>query len=453
MSLDGHANGTLLYDASMFNQVPIVQYLIRHTRTLNTAVENQDNKELNLTPLHVAAQRGHFKVVESLISAKADVNPAEVLDECNLPIDDAIDGCHTEIVQLLVEKSAKLFAPRGESGKNTADKLFSRNNVVTIAACAAGLKSASIEAMEGLTVKEVVKFLKSPGKSPADILAAIFRPVVLPVVEEDEKGTLVKRHAGIKTAQIVDGHFNAAIGPHLRYFKEIFNKGEDVNVQNKPFISKLLPQDEESSLISGDVVHVPVEIRFCTVRGIHRTLEVIQSIAEATSGDIFDELSCQVIVGLAWKEAYFYYKVNFVVNFVLAIFFFLLVSSIHDEQPLKTAADPEYSQVEDDNTRRIRTLRSVLLPFMFILWLYNLCNEGLQMVGCFATRRFLDYCSMANVVDWSRMLLTIVTIIMFSFKWNDAVGKDPKDKDGHEEIGDEFRLRVILACAGFFPMV
>lgn len=119
ISFDGEPNVTLLYDASYFGHAHMVRFLIQQKAKLDTPVKFQDDMSITYTALHIASKVGRYEVVKALLAAKAQISAAPAtLDDadmaegklCGPPeLKDAVDGCHVDIVRLLVKSGAQLF--------------------------------------------------------------------------------------------------------------------------------------------------------------------------------------------------------------------------------------------------------------------------------------------------------------------------------------------------------
>lgn len=72
------------------------------------------------TPLHISASLGHGEVVRTLLAAKAQVSHA--VDGGPPELTDAVDGCHVEVVKLLVQGKAEIFT--GEPRRRGVDYIF-----------------------------------------------------------------------------------------------------------------------------------------------------------------------------------------------------------------------------------------------------------------------------------------------------------------------------------------
>ena len=81
-----------------------------------TFISCRNNKRR--TPLHMAASRGHAKVVEVLISAGCDVNPTDLL--LTTPLHFASEDGHLSVFQMLRHNGAQVIQS-DKHGLNSLD--------------------------------------------------------------------------------------------------------------------------------------------------------------------------------------------------------------------------------------------------------------------------------------------------------------------------------------------
>ena len=146
-----------------------MRYLLQQRGNPDTPVKFQDDMTITKTALQVSASLGHDEVVRVLLSAKAQISHGN--DFGPQELQDAIDGCHVEVVRLLFEGGADLFA--GEEGRRGVDYLFQANNAVLTAAAAKGLRGCDEDVVACIDLKDFLRFLPTPDAE--EILSAIFR--------------------------------------------------------------------------------------------------------------------------------------------------------------------------------------------------------------------------------------------------------------------------------------
>ena len=61
-----------------------------------------------MTPLHLAAQQGHFSVVDYLVNQKADINPKSKYN--STPLHYAAENGHLSVVEYLINQKADINA-------------------------------------------------------------------------------------------------------------------------------------------------------------------------------------------------------------------------------------------------------------------------------------------------------------------------------------------------------
>ena len=85
---------------------------------LNSSLVNKQNLILGWTPLHEAANHGHYNVAVMLVKAGANVN-AQAMDDVT-PLHDAAIVGQLKMVKMLVEKGADPLA-KNKKGKTPQD--------------------------------------------------------------------------------------------------------------------------------------------------------------------------------------------------------------------------------------------------------------------------------------------------------------------------------------------
>ena len=112
--LDGSWTEPILRKAVEDNHLQVVDLWISAANNVNYKFANKyGGLESKMTPLHVAAQRGHVKIIESLVQNKADVHVQsenhEFLTGCSgTALHHASKEGHTAVVKLLIDSGARV---------------------------------------------------------------------------------------------------------------------------------------------------------------------------------------------------------------------------------------------------------------------------------------------------------------------------------------------------------
>ncbi|CAJ1422064.1 unnamed protein product [Effrenium voratum] len=412
-------NVTLLYDASYFGHSHLVRFLLHQKGEPDLLVKFQDDMSVTKTALQVAASLGHDDVVRVLLGAKAQICPA---DEHGGPYElrEAIDGCHVEVVRLLVEGGADLFG--GEEGRRGVDYLFDTNNMVLIAAAAKGLRKCDEDLVDNVSIRDFVRFLATPDAE--EILSAVFRNCDLRYWKKEKRVIW-------KTAYIPYGEMNVSTGPRKDHFDEKFHRemerasgdqvvahytDKELEQRDETFLCQLLPHRFEKL---ENISQVPVSIYHCLLPGLHRNPEVLWVLASGVNDRVFDERGARAIINLAWQEASRHQVITFLLDLSVAVLYWGLAFLLNDRRLQDAAA-----------------LRAVVLVVLNMIWCRSCFLEVLQCMGFHAYGRLWDYlCSYENLLDAIRILLTGFSQIALLTNWAD--------------FGSNQVLRVIFALTGF----
>jgi len=413
---NGEPNATLLYDASYFGHAHLVQYLIHQKGDPDVDVKFQDDMNITKRPLQISCSLGHDEVVRVLLGAKAQLSHDG--NDGPQELKDAIEGCHVEVVRLLAQAGADLFS--GDAGRRGIDHLFNTNNAVLIAAAAKGLRGASEDLVERLTVQDFLHFLATPDAE--EILSAVFRKCELRYWQGG-------RRIIWKTAYILHGDMNVAIGPHKDEMDEAFQAkmqreeshrtdNKEKETQEERFLSNLLPHRTENL---KDASKIPVEIWRGLLPGLHSNPKVLWVLASGNNDRVFDEKGARAIIELAWAEASFGQKMTFTLDLVVALLFWGLAFLLND--PRYQGSDWHW-------------LRNVALVILITIWARSLVIEVLQGIGFLALGRLLHYfLSIENLADAVRIIATGFIQIVLATDW--------------EAVERNQVLRVIFAMTGF----
>ncbi|CAJ1404161.1 unnamed protein product [Effrenium voratum] len=414
VKFNGEPNVTLLYDASYFGHAHLVRFLLQQKGNPDLSVKFQDDMSIMRTPVHIAASLGHSEVVRVLLTAKAQIShPAA----CGGPpeLKDAVDGCHVEVVKLLVQGKADIFS--GEEGRGV-DYLFEANNSVLVAAAATGLKLGG--QMELSTVEDFIRFLATPDAE--EIVPAAFSPCELRSWRGEKR--LVWR-----TAYVLHGDMNVAVGPTRDHFEKQFlqvmeraaasrdNLGEEEEDHlDERFLESLLPHRFEK--LPGQS-QIPVELFQCLLPGLHRNPEVLWVLSCGVNDRIFDQRGARAIIQVAWKEAELAHTVALIVDTLMAVIFALLALLLHDAE-----------------MQRALWLRWPCLAVGSVILLRKVGHEVLEIMGhCMHGRLRQHILSLHFAGNAFRVASTAVSLIGLMTAW--------------EEFQSNHALQLVFASAGF----
>lgn len=451
VSFDGQPNVTLLYDACYFGHAHLVRYLIERRGELDTPVHFQDDMSITFTPLHIASKQGRTEVVKVLLASKAKIDAARTIggdeQDFSMPIEvkDAIDGGHVDVVWLLLKHGADMFCLQEGPSQRGMDYLFETNNEVMIAAAAQGLKDGESKYVGGLTVADFIQFIQSPNAEV--VIQAIFRQVELRYWKQNQR-------FAYKTAYILNGVINSAVGPSADHFDELFHKNmtqsklslkkqkstiaslagiETPESMDDIFYDTLLPFRTEK--LEGKS-QVPVEICQCTLPGLHRSPEVLWVLAEGKNFQVFDELGSRAIVDLGWGECQRAHLRSLCMDMLAMIALAIVAFMLRDESVGKKKPDWE----------PVRWLCIVALAFTT---LRTMLLEALECYGFHLHGKLGWYVLQSDTaLDWSRSMLVMLSWVGFAFldfKDPAAATEDDFHTDGSSFIMLAYRLVMALA--------
>ncbi|CAE7221074.1 FEM1B [Symbiodinium natans] len=361
IKFNGEPNVTLLYDASYFGHAHLVRYLLQQKGNPDTAVKFQDDMTITKTALHIAASLGHEEVVRVLLAAKAQV--AHALPSGGGPpeLRDAVDGCHVEVVKLLVQGKADVFG--GDLGKRGIDHIFEANNSVLVAATATGLKQSTSAGTSSMLVEDFIHFLSTPDAE--EIVNAVF------------------------------------CNCELRYWQLRLTWQTPIGQQDhmdEEFFSHLLPRRFDK--IPGQS-QIPVHIYQCLLPGLHRNPEVLWVIASGVNDRIFDQKGARAIIQLAWREAEIWQIIAFVLDVIMAVLFALMALLQHDPHWIPAV-----------------WLRAPCLVVAALIWLRKVIHEILSCRGHFAHGKLKQhFLSMGFAGDVVRISITAVSLVGLAVSW------------------------------------
>lgn len=411
VSFNGEPNVTLLYDASYFGHAHLVRYLLQQKGNPDIPVKFQDDMSITKTPLHISASLGHAEVVRVLLAAKAQVSHSAVHGGGPPELKDAVDGCHVEVVKLLVQGKAELFG--GEPGLRGVDYIFEANNSVLVAAAATGLKQSPGATTNQMTIEDFISFLSTPDAE--EIIPAVFCPCELRHWQGERR--LIWR-----TAYVPHGDMNVAVGPPKEHFEKQFLRemeggARDADAQNdENFFALLLPHRFEK--IAGQS-QIPVDIYQAVLPDLHRNPEVLWVIASGVNDRIFDQRGARAIIQLAWREAELSHFIAFLVDTFTAILFAIIALLLHDPD-WKSAVWP----------------RPICLGLAAVILVRKIFHETLSVMGYHAHGKLREHLlSFGFAGDAFRILITAVSLLGLAVAW--------------EEFRTAQPLQLVFALAGF----
>lgn len=398
MSFNDKPNGTLLYEACYWGCLNIIRYLLKKCmKDIEIAVSHQDDLSVTMTPLHIAAWKGNCEVVEELLKHGALIPQNDGKGRGPPILADAIDMGHVDITRLLVKSGALIF--QGDPGTRGVDYVMNTNNMVIIAAVAAGLgASTNQQVAKDMTPRDFVNFLMT--NNCEEIFDAIFRPITI----WDWRG---RKRVELHNAQILEKtvQINFAEGPDHTHLTALFNQRKeldpatqdkiqhsiyDEDPEYKQFMSRLLPRHRK---MKRGIRQVPIEACQSVLPDIHNNVGVVWAIANGPNSVAFDHPGAKAMVMYGWRKAKRWYTLNFFLNLLLASIFLLFAVLINE------GADPIW--------------RYLSATVAAVLWMWNVLNEVMQMVGLEMLGHLMTYLKdPGNYVDIFRLLLTGFSIIM-----------------------------------------
>ncbi|CAE7396064.1 FEM1B [Symbiodinium sp. CCMP2456] len=416
ISFNDEPNVTLLYDASYFGHAHLVRYLLQQKGNPDIPVKFQDDMSITKTALQVSASLGHDEVVRVLLSAKAQISLG--IDFGPQELKDAIDGCHVEVLRLLVDAGADLFA--GTEGRRGVDYLFQANNAVLTAAAAKGLRGCDEDVVACMGLKDFVRFLATPDAE--EILGAVFRKCELRYWKNEKR-------VAWKTAYLPHGDLNVAVGPAKGHFDDKFHKemefaagvrstipDQEDELVEEEFFKQLLPYRFQRL---DQITQVPIEISHCVLPGLHRNPEVLWVLASGVNDRVFDEKGAHAIINLAWRETYRVHFLSFALDLLVACLFWSLAFLMNNE----------YEWLEE----------WMIWPCLIVAalaWLRNACMEFLQCLGFHVYGKLSEYfLSLETLADAFRIFLTGFSLTALVIDW--------------KACAERQELRLIFAITGF----
>jgi len=256
-----------------------------------------------------------------------------------------------------------------------------------------------------MSSSDLVDFMLTPNCD--EIFDAIFQKRSL----SDWRGT---KRFELLNARIADRsiQINISSGPSDDYLHDLFEKrkklhpAEQGKIMDSIYDKDLPIKDFMDALLPGRNVKekgiMPIEIRQCVLPDIHNNPEIAFALANGVNQTAFDHPGARALVMHRWRQAKSWYRANLLNNLLLALSF-LIASFLINELDWRGHHREAY-----------KWERYALASFAFMLWIRNIFNEIMQMVGLAMMSHFREvYCSeVGNVMDIIRLVLTGFGIVM-----------------------------------------
>lgn len=327
------SNGaSLLWHASYFNQVSIVNYLLEKQVCLEDRADSVDDADRSYTPLHAAAKQGFDQVVTVLADAKAQVDTRDMREWADVmtigcasekpqienyhgprsALLDAITGGHDQVVSLLIQHGDSCLCEewtqqrytidgaQSQSSLRCLDLSFDTGNTYLIGAIAKGLKK-NPKLLDRLTRCDLINFLSCPGETPALIMQAVFQPIKLLFWRRgavEGRNLRTQRNVAFLPAALL---MKVSSGPHPNEFAKHWKAREALPDEIQDFVSELAPE-ARSTEGSEKQCLVPMTALACPIPGIHLHLDVLVAIAESPCENLFKEATCLAIITSAEQK-------------------------------------------------------------------------------------------------------------------------------------------------------
>lgn len=411
----GSNGANLVWQTAYFGHHRMMAYLLEHGVEVTNGANFPDDVSLILHPLHVAALKGHEKVIRLLAKHHADLDCSSIGQEGDprrasrrlsvgfsgrlmTPLEYAIDKNMVDSVRALVEVGANLFGEQRR--KRPVDLLFAMNNSVVIAAAAEGLKHATAHhkrlQMKLMTHADLINFLETCGEAANHIVKAIFtRLPRFTYLDFDSK-----QRVQVKSAYLQDygwGKINAAIGPDLEVLEKHVENRSELTPEQKDFLQEFVPQEERN----GRKELRRVDLWQCLVKDIDSDpiiLDAFTRVASLPGNEGWFMFSgVQAIAELHWSQAKFYAGATTAVQIFHVLCLIIITATI--------------------NTKKERSSRLVILLISPSL-LLNVIEEVVELY-CLKARKYWN--DSGNWLAWLRMSQEVVVVVAMLVSTEDNV--------------------------------
>ncbi|CAE7246352.1 unnamed protein product [Symbiodinium pilosum] len=354
-----------------------------------------DNTALHYTPLHVAARAGNEKCCQLLLQAAADMNGrCQVkITECQgrilhgdwyfTPLDTAIEMSQIAVVKLLLAQKADLIRSKQEAPEHltsSQDKflrvdrynyalqsLLSSGNSRVISEVAAALQDTP-QQVACLTVEDIVRFLKTPGNAPVNLMKALFyqtsqikywkpaeqttfrgagkydeyfRPEYIMNVKQSDT-RVYAQSANIRKILVygkVQHVINFTEGPSRDDVDKHWKDRRVLRDQIPQFVQRVAPQPQKASACSSfaslfrESVYLPVNFFACLVANLHQSEDVLLAIASCPNQEIFRLRECEAIVSFNWTTVRYIHLMDLAIQAATSLLLLFSISTLRDEAP------------------------------------------------------------------------------------------------------------------------
>jgi ankyrin repeat protein len=384
-------DGNLIWQASYFGHVDILLTLLDHNVSVECYGVNQDHSDMSHTPLHVAAMRGHERIVSLLLDAGAEVHVND--GQGRQPLDDAVHCGHAGIAQRLIMNKADLFGIRPQSGLLTPsaarepnsciENIFASQNAVLIEMVARGMNNTPTS-LDFLTKDDLLKFIRAPGEAPVHAFGAIFQPCHFQYWEM-HAGKLYRRRPN---AAFIDVEYkcNLMESPHRSYFLKMFDQKMTLDPANTRRVHQFLPH---AHLPGRPSMFVPITPYMCTIPLVHKDLQVLLAIADCPNINIFSTDGCCAIVNWQWAREQRLARFRMVAA-AIEIMAFMVINFITNENVLIDSVP-------------LVVANGVSL----FMWLVAMCLELAQFAGYVSKGLTRQY--FARALHWFDALVVFMT--------------------------------------------
>ncbi|CAK9025984.1 unnamed protein product [Durusdinium trenchii] len=387
---------SLLWNSSYFGALKCTRYLLEVKAAISKTAPFQDIKGLNYAPLHVAARVGNEKCCELLLDFAADINEkseVEVPEKSCLkgawfftPLDAAIEMSQIAVVKLLLKKKADLIIRKDSSkyqltSENDQDvrirrydyslqSLLRSGNSRVISEVAKALQD-SWHQVTLLTVQDIVRFLKTPGEAPVNLMKALFyesgqikywqkqtqgdpcskgkhdtyfRSEYILAVDPGPKR--VYTHAANIQKILVYGQaqyvINFTEGPSKEDVESHWKSNGKATEEDIPsFVARLAPQPAKEKswrrlfekIVEVERVFLPVNFFACLVPNLHRSEKVLLAVATCPNQEIFRLRECEAIVSFNWTTVKYTQLFDLAIQALTSLLALLCISTLRDEAP------------------------------------------------------------------------------------------------------------------------